>query len=84
MEFNDIAVRPARRTVIIRGNLYKYESSETKPPHTAVRRTVVLRAPSTSTTIWPGEFLEVALPDDVPADNDYALEPRTDQPFHLF
>ena len=84
MEFNVIAVRLARRAVIIRGNMYQYGSSETKPPHTAVRRAVVLRAPSTSITIWPGEFLEVALPDDVSADNDYALEPRTDQPFHLF
>ena len=45
MEFNDIAVRPARRTVIIRDNLYQYGSSGTKSPHTAVGRAVVLRAP---------------------------------------
>ena len=78
METNDIAVRPARRTVVIRGTPYQYGSSKGKPPHTIVRRAVVLRGPPMSTTIWPGEFLEVALPDDVPTDNDYALEPRTD------
>ena len=78
MESNDIAVRPARRTVLVRNISYQYGSSETKSP--AVRRAVVLRAPATSTIIWPGEFLEVALPDDILADNDYALEPRTDAP----
>ena len=38
----------------------------------AVRRAVVLRAPSTSTTIWPGEFIEIAVPDGIP-DNVYAI-----------
>ena len=41
MAFNDIAVRPARRAVTIRGTLNDYGSSETKPPYTAVRRAVV-------------------------------------------
>ena len=31
-------------------------------------------------TISPREFLVVALPDDVPAHYDYALEPRSDTP----
>jgi hypothetical protein len=35
-------------------------------------RAVVLRAPSTSTTIWPGEFIEIAVPDGIP-DNVYAI-----------
>ena len=49
MEANDISVRPARRTVLICDTSYTYGSNETKSP--AVRRAVVLRAPSTSTTI---------------------------------
>jgi hypothetical protein len=75
MEANDISVRPARRTVLICDTSYTYGSNKTKSP--AVRRAVVLRAPSTTTTIWPGEFIEIALPDCI-ADNVYALEPRTD------
>ena len=74
MESNDIAVRLALRAIIIRDTLYQYRSSEIKPLHKTVRRAVVLWAPLTSTTIWRGEFLEEALPDDVLADN----EPRTD------
>ena len=49
MESNDIAVRPARRTVLVRNISYQYGSSETKSP--AVRRAVVLKAPATSTII---------------------------------
>ena len=47
---------------------------------TAVRRAFALRAPTPSKTVWPGEFLEVQLPDDAPPDSEYALEPRTDAP----
>ena len=43
----------------------------------AARRVIVLRAPPTSTTIWPGDFVEVNLLDDAPADCDCALEPRS-------
>ena len=49
------------------------------PPKT-VRRAFVLCAPAPSKTVWPGEFLEVQLPDDAPPDSAYALEPRTDAP----
>ncbi|CAB3990763.1 Hypothetical predicted protein [Paramuricea clavata] len=44
------------------------------------RRALVLRAPPTSTTVWPGEFVEIELPGDAPADTKYALEPRIDAP----
>ncbi|CAB4022389.1 Hypothetical predicted protein [Paramuricea clavata] len=81
MEANDISVRPARCTVLICDTSYTYGSNETKSP--AVRCAVVLRAPSTSTTIWPGEFIEIAVPDGIP-DNVYALEPRTAAPSAQF
>ena len=61
MGFNDIVVRPARRAFTLRGTLYEYWSSETKPPYTAVRSAVVFWAYPPSTTISPGEFLVVAL-----------------------
>ena len=81
MEVNDIAIRPARRIVLIRGTSYHYGSTEAKLR--AARRAVILRAPQASTIILPGEFLEVALPSDLAADDDYALEPRTDTPSAL-
>lgn len=81
MEVNDVTVRPAKRLVILSDETtFMYGSSVTPPNNKAVRRATVLRAPPTSTTVWPGEFLELTLPDDVPSDAEYALEPRTDAP----
>ena len=48
--------------------------------NTATRRAFVLRAPTPSQTIWPGEFLEMQLPDGAQADSEYATEPQTDAP----
>ena len=81
METNDIAVRPARREVLIGDDLvYKYGSTTPKGPNPVARRAFVLRAPSPSKTIWPGEYLELKLPDDVEPDAEYAIEPRMDAP----
>jgi hypothetical protein len=41
---------------------------------------LVLRTPPSSTTVWPGEFVEIELPGYAPADTEYALEPRIDAP----
>ena len=81
MEANDISVRPAKRQVILGdGTTYVYGSQSPSAVSTAARRAIVLRAPPTSTTIWPGEFVELSLPDSVPPDWEYALEPRCDAP----
>ncbi len=37
-----------------------------------------LRSPSTSTTVWPGSFLELEVPTNFPSDTQLAIEPRTD------
>ena len=80
MSVNDIAVRPARRQVILGdGSTFTYGSAPV-PHNNTVRRATVLRAPSSPTTIWPGEFLEINLPPDLPADSDYIVEPRLDSP----
>ena len=79
MEANDIAVRPAKREVLLgNGSIYTYGSKSPPSPLPTVRRAFVLRAPTPSKTVWPGEFVEVRLPDDAPPDSEYALEPRTD------
>ena len=81
MEANDVAVRPAKREVLLgNGSVYTYGSKSPPSPLPTVRRAFVLRAPTPSKTVWPGEFLEVQLPDDAPPDSEYALEPRTDTP----
>ena len=59
---------------------HAYGSQAPPSPPTTVRRAFVLRAPTPSNTVWPGEFLEVQLPDDAPVGLEYALEPRTDAP----
>jgi len=81
MEANDISVRPAKRQVILGdGVTYVYGSQSPSVVGPAARRAIVLRTPPTSTTIWPCEFVELNLPDSVPPDCDYALEPRCDAP----
>ena len=45
---------------------------------TAARRAFLIRTPTPPKTIWPGEFLEIQLPDDAQPDAEYAVEPRTD------
>ena len=80
-ETNDISIRPAKRQVTIGdGTIYVYGSEAPAVTSTAARRAIVLPAPPTSTTIWPGVFVEVNLPDDAPPNCDYALEPRSDAP----
>ena len=81
MEANDIAVRFAKREVLLgNGSTYTYGFQARPSPPTTVRRAFVLHAPTPSKTLWPGEFLEVQLPDDAPPDSEYGLEPRTDAP----
>ena len=81
METNDISIRPAKRQVTIGDDTsYAYGSQTPAVASTAARRAIVLRAPPTSTTIWPGDFVEINLPDDAPPDCEYALEPRSDAP----
>lgn len=74
VEVNDIAICPAKGEVTF-GNdtTYTYESTAPTEANTAAHQAFVLHAPTPSQTIWPGEFLEIQLPDDAQAD-------RTDAP----
>ena len=78
MEINDITVRPAKHQVILGdGTTYAYGSCKDKTTQHTVRRTHVIHAPSISSTVWPGEYIEVNLPDDmIGIDDDFAIEPR--------
>ncbi|KAK3741258.1 hypothetical protein QZH41_019955 [Actinostola sp. cb2023] len=81
MECNDIAIRPAKREITLKdGTTVLYGSSNNTPIDKPVCRALVLRAPGTPTTIWPGEYLELQLPDDAAPDAEYTLGPRLDSP----
>ena len=67
MDVNDIAVRPRKHEVILGdGTTYQYGAVPHGRVPYAVRRTqsFVLRTPKPA-TIWPGEYLEVSLPDAI-------------------
>ena len=76
MESNDITIRPAKRQVILKDNtVSEYGSSRKSNMHHSIRRAHVLRAPAQTSTIWPGEYIEVDAPED--RDQTFAIEPST-------
>ena len=73
---NDIAIRPSKRLVMLGDNkTYHYGSTDSNSEKHSVRF-VILRAPETTTTIWPGEFVELEIPENNTTDCEYALEPH--------
>ena len=79
MASNDIAVRPAKREIIIAGcDVASYGCSQSPQTHYAVRACHLLRAPNTNTTVWPGEFLEIDASSALLKDATLAIEPRLD------
>ena len=81
---NDITVRPAKCQVRIQDSeIIHYEpTDDTSNGSHAVRRAQIftLRAPSSATVVWPGEYLELDIPPDLGDDRILALQPRTDTP----
>ena len=76
---NDVAVRPAKRQIVIQGtDILTYGVSP--DCRVAVRRTqaYLVRSPPTRTVILPGEFAELTVPESLQADATWALEPRLD------
>ena len=81
MAVNDIAIRPSKHQVLLGDDtVYHYGPEKSPRDANAVRRAQarVLRAPSTSTTVWPGEFMELETPSSFPSEAPLALEPRPD------
>ncbi|KAK2550541.1 hypothetical protein P5673_028741 [Acropora cervicornis] len=81
---NDISVRPAKCQVRIQDSEvvhYEHKSDSTTASH-AVRRAqcYTLRAPPSTTVLWPGDYVELDVPPDLGDDCVLALQPRTDTP----
>lgn len=81
MEYNDISVRPAKRQLVIGGqHTYPYGSNSASASQHSIRRAITVRAAST-TTIWPGEYIEINVPSDLALpDQCYAIEPHHPSP----
>ena len=81
LDMNDITIRVSKHEVILNnGTTYTYGHTPSKSGPHAVRLTQahLVRAPSVSTTVWPGEYVEVNLPGDYTDDMALAIEPRAD------
>ena len=78
METNHISINPAMHEISIQGALpFKYGTDVTNTRFCSIRKTQVLRAPSTTTTVWPGEYVEIAVPPTL-VDAELLVEPRYD------
>ena len=76
MQKNDLTIRPARSEIWIGDTRIRYGSSTPTPNTSRVRRAHILRTPKNLTTVWPGEYLELSIPDV--EDDEFAIEPRSD------
>ena len=72
---NDIAVRPARKLIVIQGkDVVSYnEEKQAKPTARIIRS-----SSSSSTIVLPGEFVELQTPSDIGPDEELLVEPRFD------
>ena len=77
MEENDISVRPRNKTITV-GDTHHFSYKTTSPSCSTRCRSTVLRATS-RTTVWPGEFLDVNVGENLTLNNDslVAIEPHT-------
>ena len=79
MARNDISIRPAKHQITIGDtDVVHYDNPTLNSPQNHVRRTqaFVLRSGSSSTVIWPGNFIELSLPSDIAPDSCLSVEPR--------
>ncbi len=81
MASNDVSIRPSKQQITIQGtDVTYYNAACSDSKENRIRRTQahVLRAPPTSSVIWPGEYLEISIPSTIDPDTTLAIEPRPD------
>ena len=77
---NDIMVRPAKQQLLISDkHSIIYGSSKYNSNDSSIKRihAHVLKVIATN-NIWPGEYIEINLPDNLDPDQCFAIEPRND------
>ena len=76
MSTNDVSVRPAERSVSIGERVvFRYDGVTHDPASSSARRVQCLvRSPPSPVTLWPGEYVELAVP-DMDSDGPVSVEP---------
>ena len=79
MSTNDISVRPAKQQILIGDtNIVHYGTSKSDSPNRVRRTQAFILKPEGTSVIWPGSYLEIALPSDLQPECTLAIESRTD------
>ena len=79
MQVNDIAIRPANSTLIIKWKeVIQYRKTKPIISGSKVRRAFILRGPDRRTVLLPGDSLSLTVPDDAEDNEEWAIEPRCD------
>lgn len=80
---NDIGTRPKLFQIIIAGSEIVHYGSSAEP-RVSVRRAqaVLVRSPSKSTVVMPGDYVDLKMPPEADPDCVWALEPRLDSPLN--
>ena len=81
LEENDIILRLSRKEIRLADGTVFYYGDRSSSSRNASSSVKLIRAPPTTTTVWPGEYVELPTPlfdNDNDLDTTFALEPRTD------
>ena len=78
MTSNDISVRPARNSIFIQGTEEIKYGTQVNEHSIYKPRCALLRAPPVTTTIWPGDYLELNVPKELQTYEQLTIEPRSD------
>ena len=79
MSTNDISVSPAKQQILIgETNIVHYGISPSDSPNRVRRTQAYILKPEATSVIWPGSYLELALPSDLQPECTLAFESRTD------
>ena len=79
MSTNDISVRPAKQQIlIVDTNIVHCGTSPSGSPNRVRRTQAYILKPEATSVIWPGIYLELALPSDLQPECTLAIESRTD------
>lgn len=79
MKVNDIQIRPARNQITFSdGHCVDYGRNNNLPNHSVrLAKSRLLRADQ-SCTVWPGNYVELEIPEHLCEESELALEPHTD------